>query len=139
MNWGKGIAITLILFIAFIVTLGVIMIKADANLVSEDYYIQEVKYGSEIVAQNNAKKSEIKLSKDITADGIMFSLSPTEVEEGTLLLRRSNDPSMDVKLALEGENIFIDRKVLNAGKYDVVIDWVLDGQSYQIRDILWIP
>jgi hypothetical protein len=139
MNWGKGIAIALILFIAFIVTLGVIMIKADANLVSEDYYIKEVKYGSEIVAQNNAKKNDVKLSTDFTTDGVMFTLSATEVEEGTLLLRRSNDPAMDVKMTLEGKNIFVDRKVLNAGKYDVVIDWILEGQSYQIRDILWIP
>ena len=139
MNWGKGIAIALTLFIAFIVTLGVIMIKADANLVSEDYYIREVQYGSEIVAQNNAKRGDIKLSTEITSDGVMFALSPAEVEEGSLLLRRSNDPDMDVKMTLEGKNIFVDRKVLNPGKYDVVIDWIFEDKSYQIRDILWIP
>lgn len=139
MNWGKGITVVLIGFIAFITTLGIIMMRANADLVSEDYYIKEVAYGTEITAQENASMSNAKLSKDISADGVMLTLSSTKIESGTVLLRRANDPSLDVNHNLEGKNIFIDQQDLTPGKYDVVIDWKHKNKSYQLRDILWIP
>lgn len=139
MNWGKGITIFLIAFIGFITTLAVILMRADADLVSKDYYIEEVAYGSEITAQKNATTSSAKLSKEVTVDGVMLTLSSTEVEEGFVELRRSNDPTMDVNLKLEGKHIFIDQKHLNSGKYDIVIDWKQSDKSYQLRDVLWIP
>ena len=139
MNWGKGITVVLIGFIAFITTLGIKMMRADADLVSEDYYIKEVAYGTEINAQQNATLSKAKLSKDISSDGVMLSLSSTEVESGSVLLRRSNDPSLDVNHKLEGKNIFIDQKDLESGKYDVVVDWSHKNKPYQLRDVIWIP
>lgn len=139
MNWGKGITIFLIAFIGFITTLAVILMRADADLVSKDYYIEEVAYGNEITAQKNAQSTSAKLSKEITVDGVMLTLSSTEVEEGFVELRRSNDPTMDINLTLKGKNIFIDQKHLNSGKYDVVIDWKHSEKSYQLRDVIWIP
>ena len=139
MNWGKGITVALIAFIAFITTLGVKMMRADADLVSEDYYIKEVAYGSEIVAQSNAIKSHASLKKEISQDGVMLSLSSTEVESGTVKIRRANDPNMDINLKLEGKNIFVDQNQLKKGKYELVIDWSHRNKAYQLRDELWIP
>lgn len=139
MNWGKGITIVLIGFIAFITTLGIKLMQADADLVSEDYYIKEVAYGNEINAQQNASTSQAKLSKEISSDGVMLSLSSAEVDFGSVLLRRSNDPSLDINHNLEGKNIFIDRKDLTTGKYDIVLDWSHENKSYQLRDEVWIP
>tara|TARA_B100000508_G_scaffold141091_1_gene146299 strand:+ start:26594 stop:27013 length:420 start_codon:yes stop_codon:yes gene_type:complete len=139
MNWGKGIALTLIAFIAFIVTLGVKMMRADADLVSEDYYIKEVKYGNEITAQENARSAQVKLTKDVSNDGVMFSIDQATIASGKLKLIRSNDPGMDVNVDLKGKNVFIDQEKLSSGKYDVVIDWNDKNKSYQVRDVLWIP
>lgn len=131
--------IALIAFIAFIVTLGVKMIKADVELVSEDYYKQEVEYGAEITAQKNAKSSKVELKQEISESGILLSLTDANVDEGTLLLRRSNDPTKDIKDQLEGTTIFIEGSRLTKGKYDVIIDWKDDQKFYQLREVIWIP
>lgn len=139
MNWGKGIAIALIAFIAFIVTLGVNMMRADADLVSDDYYKREVVYGNEIVAQQNAQSLNTALKKDVTSEGVMLSLSTNQFETGTLLLRRSNDPSLDVQMEMDGPTVYIESTLLQKGKYDIIIDWKDNKKSYQHRDMLWIP
>lgn len=139
MNWGKGIAIALIGFIVFIVTLGVKMMKADADLVSDDYYKKEVVYGNEIVAQQNAKETNTTLEKEVSDEGVMLSLNTLHFEGGTLLLRRSNDPSMDIQLEMEGSTVYVESTQLQQGKYDIIIDWKGNDRSYQHRDLLWIP
>lgn len=139
MNWGKGITITLVAFIAFIVTLGVKMMRADADLVSEDYYKKEVEFGAEITAQENAQSQKVQLSKEVSEDGVMFTLTATQVDNGSILLRRSNDPSMDVTEKLEGTHLFVDGSQLEKGKYDIIVNWEHKQQPYQLRDVLWIP
>ena len=49
MDWGKGILLTIIAFVAFIMTLVVISVKQDdIHLVTENYYEKEIKYQDQI-------------------------------------------------------------------------------------------
>ena len=139
MNWGKGIALFLTLFIAFITTLAVILIKADANLVSEDYYLKEIQYEDEIIAMQNAKDSGAKLSQEISADGIFIALKSTEKPEFMLVqLLRGNDPSQDLSFKAKGSSIFIEREQLKTGKYHLTVFWKIDETTYQIKEELWV-
>ena len=61
MSWGKGIAIALTVFILFIATLVTIIIRQKVDLVSEDYYTQEINYQQEIDGIN-AGNNELELS-----------------------------------------------------------------------------
>ena len=56
MNWGKGITIALVLFIGFIVTLGVILMRQDVDLVavgvpwtSEERSVNSGKMGNHVM------------------------------------------------------------------------------------------
>ena len=66
MNWGKSIAVVLVLFIGFIMTLVVIMISKDVDLVDEEYYQRDLAYNEEMVAieNNNNLENKIQLIED---------------------------------------------------------------------------
>ena len=81
-NWGKGIVIAIVLFISFIMYFVVTMTtdhRYDHDLVTENYYQNELTYQEKI----NASRNTINLSEDITyeqtADGILIKL-PKELQ-----------------------------------------------------------
>ncbi len=54
MNWGKGIAIALTLFIGFIVVLVISIVSHTVDLETEDYYKKDIAYQDEITSMENA-------------------------------------------------------------------------------------
>ena len=140
MNWGKGIALFLIAFIIFISTLGYIMIKADAQLVSEDYYQKEVEYGTEISAETNALKSDAKLITSFKDDGLHIEVKNTnDIIELNIGLLRSNNSDLDLNIASDGNYIFIEQSKLVTGKYMLTALWKNTSKSYQIKKEIWVP
>ena len=68
-NWGTGIVITIIAFIAFIMYFVITMSTDNAyshDLVTDKYYQEELNYQEEINAEKNAKK----LSENIKIEGV---------------------------------------------------------------------
>lgn len=139
MNWGKGIIIALIAFIGFITTLAVFMMKANTQLVSEDYYLQEIEFGSEIKAQSNALSDTSSVKSEVSDAGVYLTIeTPTAIQEGSVHLHRPNNKKLDVQQSIEGKHIFIERKVLESGKYRLTIDWFDGEKHFQLREDLWI-
>lgn len=139
MNWGKGIAIFLVLFIVFITTLAVILMRTDADLVAEDYYLQEIKYGDEITAQQNAKDEGIVLEKELKEDGLYLRLTTAlEIDEIKLKLFRPDNPKKDVLKTVRGKTFYLPMDQLSQGSYRLTIDWVIDEKAFQLRDEIWV-
>lgn len=140
MNWGKGIAIFLGAFIIFISTLGYFMIKADAQLVSEDYYQKEVEYGTEISAETNALNSNAELSTGFKDDGLHIEVNnATDIIELNIGLLRSNNSDLDLNITSDENYIFIEQSKLVTGKYMLTALWKDDSKSYQIKKEIWVP
>ena len=138
MNWGKGIAIFLVSFIVFITTLAVILMRANADLESADYYVREIKYGDEITAQQNAHNANLSIHESVDKDGVLLRIEGTKIsEEGQVRLIRPDNPNYDISKTFKGNAVFIPIEELNQGKYKVVIDWLAD-QPYQLRNEIWI-
>ncbi len=138
MNWGKGIAIFLVSFIVFITTLAVILMRANADLESADYYVREIKYGDEITAQQNAHNANLSIHESVDKDGVLLRIEGTKIsEEGQVRLIRPDNPNYDISKTFKGNAVFIPIEELNQGKYKVIIDWLAD-QPYQLRNEIWI-
>lgn len=139
MNWGRGIAIFLVLFIGFISTLAVVLMRTSTDLVAEDYYLQEIKYGDEITAQQNAKNESVSLSKETTEEGVYLKLNTSLVIDETIVkLLRPDNPKGDVYKAVRGKTFFIPKEELSVGKYQVTIEWFIDEKAFQLRDEIWV-
>ncbi|MDX1652555.1 MAG: FixH family protein [Brumimicrobium sp.] len=139
MNWGKGIAIFLVLFIAFITSLAVILMKANADLVSEDYYKKEVAYGKEIDAEQNALNENLILKTDVSEGGVFLQiLNTVETGQINVHLLRGNDPNQDIIVSTPGPSTFIPKEKLSKGKYLLTVSWNKDNKDYQLKKEIWV-
>ncbi|PWH86341.1 FixH family protein [Brumimicrobium oceani] len=140
MNWGHGITIALIAFISYIVYMGVVLMSKDTQLVTPDYYKDEVQFEREINAQQNAIKNKSDLALELSENGVFIRLNtPDEVELLDINLYRPNAKDGDISIASKGKSMFIDKSELESGKYYVTAEWKAQNESYQMRDTLWIP
>jgi len=134
-NWGAKIAILYISFVALIVTLVVSSMHQKFDLVSNDYYNQEIAYQHVIDASKNqaalsAPISLLKHDNDVT---ITF---PPDFKganiTGTIQFYSPVDASLDRKfdIATANNSMAINSKELRKTNYKVKISWLANGKNY---------
>ena len=133
MNWGKGIVITFIAFIAIMVTMVVISVRMEGiELVTENYYEEEIKYQEQIDKETSTLALNREALKfDGSAKALILDL-PIGAK-GTLNLFRPSDIKLDQELPVEileaGEkSVYIGD--LKAGYWKVQLSWEENGESY---------
>ena len=141
-NWGTAIVIAMIAFIVFILTFvyrSAVMDEYQHELVSEDYYGDELHYQEEIDKINNASKLEVDLTMVRTADGLTFrfpeDLEPEKIS-GTISLQRPSNKSLDLKMPIEltDSDFLIPDQNWASGKYIIVVDWKHQNSEYMFKD-----
>ncbi|PIB38743.1 FixH family protein [Maribacter sp. 4G9] len=137
-NWGTGIVLAFIGFIGFIMFFVVRMstdTRANHDLVTEDYYRQELAYQKEIDAQNNANKdiNQVEVNKSANGLEIVFpiKLNPKEIEGTVSLYRPSNKQlDFDLPISLSNNHLLIPDNRLLDGRWDIKIRWNYNGTEY---------
>jgi hypothetical protein len=141
-NWGTAIVIAMIAFILFILTFvyrSAVMDEYQHELVSEDYYGDELHYQEEIDKVNNASKLEVDVTMVRTEYGLTFrfpeGLEPKKIS-GTISLQRPSNKSLDLKMPIEltDSDFLIPDQNLASGKYIVVVDWKHENSEYMFKD-----
>lgn len=139
MNWGKGIALAIIVFVGLIMTMVVISVRMDGiELVTENYYEQEIKYQDRIDESNSALALDREvISYDPQSKVIALDL-PTGAA-GSLQLFRPSDSTLDQEIKLEVTHTGkteVPVKQLKAGYWKVQLNWSENGVShYQEKKI----
>lgn len=137
MSWGKGIAIALTVFVLFIATLVTIIIRQKVDLVSEDYYTQEINYQQEIDGINNGNE-ELELSFMKKDDQLIVEVpEKTNSKNITFQFYRANDKTLDKTFELENSKmLLIPLNQLAKGNYSVRAEYEIDGeiiiQKYEV-------
>lgn len=133
MNWGKGIIIGMGLFMSFIITLVVIMMNNDTNLVTEDYYQKELAYNKQYDAQQNYMKAGESIEVNILKDTFFLSF-PNALQTGKVEVEliRPNDKNQDANFTIEAqEKVMIPTAVLPKGAFDCVLHGTYKGKPYE--------
>ena len=140
MNWGKGIAIALTLFIGFIVYLVVVLVSHKVDLESDDYYQREIAYENEIQAMNNAAKLKDAIKLDEDESNIIIQIpSEASFENVKVYFSRPNDINLDKEFKVEGTKTFlIPKEELKAGQYNVSISYTQDKENYLQKNKIFI-
>jgi hypothetical protein len=140
MNWGKWIIASFILFAVFIATLVTVCMRQDINLVSKDYYKEELAYQEQITRISNtvALASKPSISR-INSDSLEIILIQT-VARGELKLFCPSDPNMDrtFQLKLLDDRQFINVHSLKHGMYRAKMYWSAEGKDYFFEQIISI-
>ncbi|MDC6387505.1 FixH family protein [Maribacter sp. PR1] len=137
-NWGTGIVLAFIGFISFIMFFVIKMNsdrRANHDLVTEDYYRQELAYQKEIDAQNNATNDIVNLELKKQANGLQIvfpkNLDPNKIQGTVSLYRPSNKQlDFDLPISLSNNHLLIPDKRLLDGRWDIKVNWVYNGKEY---------
>jgi len=142
-NWGTKIAIFYITFVVF--TLGMVYMAFNQNfdLVTEDYYAQEIKYQQKINDTERAMNLDKDLKIDITGSqlNIVFPNSAESIASGTINCFRPSDQTkdFDVLIAANSNTQSIQLDKFIKGKYVLKMDWIADDKSYYEERTIIIP
>lgn len=141
-NWGTGIIIAFILFISFIMYFVINMNvnkKYDHDLVTEDYYQEELLHQKEIDKVDNAKELTENVSWEKTNDGIVI-LFPKNLEykniTGQVFLYRPSNKKLDseINISLSDHYLLIPKTRLLDGRWNIKVDWKYNGKSYLYKE-----
>ena len=136
LNWGHKITIVLVLFAALMFTLVYKSVKTDFQLVSKDYYKDELQYQQVIDGSNNANalSTSVTLSQNENGISIRFPQEMKgELLEGDIWFYCSYNDRYDLRLKIDVTNEavqIIDRKKLAAATYTVKTSWKAAGKIY---------
>ena len=142
LNWGTGIVIAMISFMIFILTFvyrSVVMDEYQHELVSEDYYGDELHYQEEIDKLKNATYLETDVALTRSPEGLVIQF-PKDLESskisGTVYLQRPSNKSLDLRLPIEltTGDLLVPDESLASGKYIVVVDWKHEDSEYMFKD-----
>ena len=145
-TWGHGIVLALAAFIIFILSMIFFFSRGwqNAEMVSEDYYADELAYQQTIDAKQRADQLTEKPEYYQDRNGIKITFPPS-VNNNSAKVRfdlfRTDDQRLDVKkdIKLDAQNaIVIPAKILAPGNYTLKLHWNTGGKDYQIDyDVLW--
>lgn len=135
MSWGNKL---LLVFIGFALLMGTLVYKCTQQtfeLVSNDYYGDELRYQDNIDGSNNANKiSDLIIAQ--TADQLIVQLPKEQLGmqvTGKLWFYCADNASNDRKFALEMNSdgaMTIDKSKLIRTNYQVKISWLAGQQKF---------
>ncbi|SHG68311.1 FixH family protein [Flagellimonas flava] len=143
-NWGTGIVLAFVAFISFILYFVVRMSMDDSanhDLVTDDYYKQELAYQNEIDASNSASKMNAKLKIKKTVDGLTVvfpkQFDPKKIKGLVSLYRPSNKHlDIDFPISLSNTHLLIPDNSLVGGRWDITVKWTYEGKTFLHKEKL---
>jgi hypothetical protein len=138
MSWGKGIAISFIAFTMFIGLLVAVCVRQDINLVSKNYYDDELKYQDEIDRLNNAAALAEKPSMQVHEHQLELTFNALpEFEDAQLVFTRPSDARYDATFAVspgpDSRRVF-DVSSLPPGRYVTSLRWKMNGKEFLVQE-----
>ena len=143
MNWGWSIVLAFSLFGAFIIALVVRSFQETIDLVSEDYYQQELGYQQQIDKMTNnqallvpltftqqAQQLVVQFPADLAAEvkGEIHLFCPSDARSDQIMTIALN-PQRQQIIATDG---------LITGRYKVKVDWTSRDAAYYTEETIFI-
>ena len=145
-NWGAGIVIGIGTFMVFILQY-VVRVQLDARydneLVTEDYYQQEIEIDGKYDREKNSKVLENPLTIKTIGKDISIAF-PKEFDykkiTGTIFLYRPSSQKLDFELpiSLSSLHLLIPNAELVDGRWDITVEWYYEGTPYRSTSKLTI-
>jgi len=141
-NWGTAIVLVFIGFISFILFFVVKMNtdkKFEHDLVTEDYYKQELAFQQEINAEKNGNelKNNITVIKTVKGLLVVFPKDKDFTEiSGSISLYRPSNKKLDfqIPITLQNSEILVPKNQLIEGRWNISVNWQYETTSYLFKE-----
>lgn len=145
MNWGWKIAVGYSAFVLFMVYMVYLTTGVEFELVTEDYYSQELAFQGQIDKQRNAQSQGHDVEVFVESDGVALKFnnykSGAEIG-GEVAFFRPSDKTLDRRFDWKTNDkgmMFIEGDEFHRGHYIFKLDGVMDGDSFYIEKPVFIP
>jgi len=143
-NWGTGILIFLIMFLAACAAFIIFAMNQDVNLVHKDYYEKGVDYSDQMNINSRSTQfgDKIQISYDTARLIIGFEESVvSNIDSGKVLLYRPSNSKQDMifPMTFSDNSIKIPKENLITGRYILKLSWFSNGLKYEIDKTVNIP
>lgn len=133
-NWGWGIFGFFTLFVCFMIFMVYMTTTIDHDLVTSDYYKQEIEYQDKIDMKTNLAKSGMHVSVLENGNEIHVSvpvIGEKSIENAEVYFYRPSDETKDLKLNKHQNGTFIiPNNQLVKGEYVIKTEWTIEGVKY---------
>lgn len=136
MNWGYKIILVFVIFASGILTLVIKSMRTRVDMVTGDYYAEELKYQQNIDAQKNAHRLSGPVTVAQTGDSIEI-VFPQECMgkelNGGITFYRPSDSRRDFTVPAQPDaqgKVLVSRARLDRGNYRIKVQWVSEGIPY---------
>lgn len=144
LNWGTGIVIVILIFVAACAVFLVFASRQDNTLVESDYYSKGIRYEEMINKMRNSASLSSQPSLG-TVPGFLTIQYPSELKgqevRGSVYVYRPSDRKLDVIVPLMPDTAVLQKIPLSRfvrGKYVVKLDWSMNGKSYYFEKEIYI-
>jgi hypothetical protein len=145
-NWGTGIVIAFALFITFILYF-VLTVQSnpeyDNELVVEEYYKHDAKFGDEMDRVQNANDLVQKPVLINTSEGITISFPeifiPKNIKGKVSFYRPSNKKfDFEVPILLASSSFNVPKEKLVGGRWNINMEWQYEGKHYLTKETIYV-
>jgi hypothetical protein len=137
-NWGHGIVVFSGAFMTMILYFVISSMSYDSELVSDDYYEQEVDYQTRIDQKKNANEQKIQISQGAEGLQIIF---PNSVDNGKVYFFRPSDKKLDFDKDIQLDTNFeqqINLEKTQAGLWRIKLDWQKGDKDFYYEESIVI-
>lgn len=144
MHWGKGILFTIVLFMTIFLTIAVVLMNTDVDLVEKDYYEKEINYQNRIEKERNL----ILFDKEIEivyTDSKVKVIFPEELDKrrltGEIHFYYPALAKKDFKIQFnkkEYAELIISNTLLTEGYWKLKMDFSCNEKSYYTEKTITI-
>ncbi len=143
-NWGTGIFLVIVIFMAACAAFFIFANRQDNTLVESDYYAKGLKYEEVLQKIRNVETLHevpvIQLGKESLTIKYPIDLKGKTIN-GMVYLYRPSDKTLDQFITLAFDTLMMQQipsVVLRKGKYVIKLDWTMNGKSYYFeKDIFF--
>ncbi|WP_430927684.1 FixH family protein [Polaribacter marinivivus] len=140
-NWGTGIVVTIIAFIAFIMYFVITMSTDNTyshDLVTDKYYQAELNYQQEIDAEKNANRLTEKVTIEKNSKGLKINFPenfiPKNIKGKVFLYRPSNKQlDFEIPISISKTYLLVPEQRLVDGRWNMKIFWKYKNTNYLIK------
>ena len=146
MNWGKGIALVLAIFVIGVLSVVSYIISLDFYLVNNNHYEEGVEYQQTIDSKNRTAALDqevvVLFDDERVALKVIFPDSIlAHAQEGTLHLYRPSNANLDMELPIEfsaGGTHVIPMERMEKGQWKLIINWKMNDLDYMTEKVVVI-
>lgn len=138
MNWGRAITIVIILFMGFIVTMGVMMMRSSEGLDEANYYEKGLEHDAKLQSLENSRNLTQPVRFDYLPANAQLRIEFPALAVGAdvkLQMFRPDNAKLDKTLQFNVEDSseliqVLDLSDLHRGKWNIRMNWSVSGTAY---------